>query len=84
MSTGEVLGYVGEPRRYARSFLANGEEQEVIVKLANVTVGRETRKGLCSIPFPDDSLTLIGMDFLRRFHRKLIISYRTGIRLEVD
>ncbi|MDE0699061.1 MAG: hypothetical protein OXH76_24845 [Boseongicola sp.] len=83
-ATGEELGYVDGPRMYARYFLANREEQEVIVTLANVTVGRETRNGACLIPLAGDSLTLIGMDFLRRFHRKLIISYRTGIRLEVD
>ena len=81
MSAGIQLDLVAEPLTFSKITLANGELQDVILKSTNVTVDQDTRAGVCVIPLAEDSLTLVGMDFLRRFERILIVSYKNGIHL---
>lgn len=76
---GDQLGLLSGPRRVATTTLANGALQEVILKPVRVTVNKVTGDGYCMISPTDDSLILIGMDFLRRFQRMLIVSYKMGI-----
>ncbi len=78
---GITLGLLVPPYAMSDALLANGTLQEVILKMAKVTVCDETQDGICQIPLTANSPILIGMDFLRRFERMLIVSYNMGIHL---
>lgn len=53
----------------------------MLLKQAQVSVQSETKDGICQIPLAQNSPILIGMDFLRRFNRMLIVSSTFGVQL---
>ena len=78
------MGLLDPPHTVGKIHLANGAEQSVLLKQAPVTVHTETQHGLCQIPLTPRSPVLIGMDFLRRFSRMLVISSTLGVHLVPD
>ena len=83
-SAGIALGLLTHPFSVGGTSLANGAVQKVILKLARVAVSNETRDGICHIPLTASSPNPIGMDFLRRFARALVVSCSGGIHLVPD
>ena len=81
VSVGTALGFLTPPLAVGNTHLANGATQQVLLKQSKVTVQTETQSGVCQIPLTPNSPVLIGMDFLRRFERLLIVSSRLGIHL---
>ncbi len=74
INMGAALGFLTPPLTVGKTPLANGSVQQVLLKQAHVTVQSETRDGLCHIPLSPQRPVLIGMDFLRRIERALVIS----------
>ena len=75
------MGLLIPPLTAGNSILANGAIQSTLLKQVQVTVNGETQSGVCQIPWTPNSPVLIGMDFLRRFNRMLIVSSKLGIHL---
>ena len=76
-----ALRLLTPPLSWGNTILADGTTQQVVLQEALVSVESETRNGICQIPMAQDSPILIGMDFLRRFDRLLIVSNELGVRL---
>ncbi len=76
-----TLGIVRDPITVGTVSLANGTTQQVWLKQIPVTVEGETVSGLCHIPQTQNCPVLIGIDFLRRFERILVVSSKQGILL---
>ena len=81
MAHAVFLDIVRDPMTISSVSLANGAEQQVWLKQIPVTVQGETVSGYCHIPQTQNSPVLIGMDFLSRFERVLVVSSRQGIFL---
>ena len=81
MSVASQLGLLVPPLSQGQVTLADGKTQTVFLKNARVTVGRDAAAGICQFPVSSGAPTLIGMDFLRRFQRMLIVSSAHGIYL---
>lgn len=78
------MGLNSQPFTFSETLLANNSIQKIICKEVNVSVGNETTSGICNILEVPECPILIGMDFLRRFNKKLIVSFSSGIYLEPD
>jgi len=75
------LGINLSPLSISRMTLANGAVERSWIKQLPVTIHDETVSGLCNIPQSPNSPVLIGMDFLRKFERVLVVSSRKGVFL---
>ena len=80
-NAGVILGFFSPPLLWSNTSYANGTRQLVPLKEVLVTVQGETLSGLCHMPPTANSPVLIGMDFLRRFNRMLVVSSTRGIHL---
>ena len=76
-----MLGLVTPHLPVANLHLANGTVQPALLAQSQVTVEGETQSGYCQMPQAGACPVLIGMDFLRRFDRMLIVSSTVGIQL---
>ena len=81
-SVGTALGFLTPPLAVGNTHLANGATQQVLLKQSKVYgPDRDAEWRLPNPLDPQQPSTLIGMDFLRRFERLLIVSSRLGIHL---
>ena len=78
---GSALGLLTPKMPVGESILANGAKQPLLLAKTKVTVHKETQSGYCQMPLAATCPILIGMDFLRRFDRMLIVSSKLGIHL---
>ena len=76
-----VMGMISNPISTGAVNLANGTTQQVWLKQTIVEVHGEAVTGVCQIPQTNNSPILIGMDFLRRFERALVVSSNLGVVL---
>lgn len=81
---GLLLGLCSQPFDWGETKLANNSTQKIICKEVKVSVGNESRSGICNIPLVQVCPILIGMDFLRCFDKMLIVSFSSGIYLVPD
>ena len=61
--------------------LANGQKVTVPCVIAGAVLGRKTRLGVVHVPAAVNTPTLVGMDFLRRCEKALVVSNRLGVGL---
>ena len=60
--------------------LADGSSQVLLTALARATIAQRTEEGVALLSFTSEDI-LLGMDFLRRFERTLVVSRKAGIVL---
>ena len=78
---GAAYGFVAGSLTTTPVGLANGTTQQVPVHAVQVNVAGETQLGVGHFPQERGSPILIGMGFLRRFRRALLISTNLGVLL---
>jgi len=77
-----TMGLTDGPFHLSKSTIANGTQQPTLLIDSVVRVRGETASGFCQMPLTNnDSPVLIGIDFLRRFNRVLLVSHKHGIHL---
>ena len=76
-----ILGTNVSKCAIGKTTLASGKVENNWLKQMRVTVEGETVSGHCHITQHPNSPTLIGMEFLRKFDRVLVVSSKQGILL---
>lgn len=76
-----AIGIRINPAQVAKSTLANGVIENILVAQISVKAGNEVTTGLCHMPSNENCPVLIGMEFLRKSNRVLVVSSKVGIHL---